>query len=113
MQTKSINPEEFELDVYGFSINIVSFVKTLEKSGKTNETINKLVIVSNGFYSDFTNIIEAETKHDKENYINESIKKAKLCLGMLESINLENGLLNEKVDLIIEVAGLIKKIERL
>ncbi len=110
MQTESVEHESIELKVFAFSVDVVSFVKSFEKTGKLNALINELLNQANGFYSNYVSAVEALGLIDKKKYLEESITNAKKCLELLQSIEVKKELLNEKVDLIIEVAELIKKI---
>ena len=110
MQTESVGHESLELKVFAFSVDVVSFVKSFEKTGKLNAFVNELLNRANGFYANYVSAEEALVGADKKKYLEESITNAKKCLELLQSIEVEKELLNEKVDLIIEVAELIKRI---
>ena len=111
MQTKTANLQSIELKVYAFSINVFSFVKTLDKAKKTNEHTNILLNLANSFYTNFLAAVEAKGEYEQKSFIEESKVQAKKCLSILQSFETENKFLNEKVDLTIEIAELIKKIE--
>ena len=110
MQTESVEHESLELKVFAFSVDVVSFVKSFEKAGNVNVLVNELLNQANGFYSNYVSAEEALGVTDKKKYLEGSIENAKKCLELLQSIEVKKGLLNEKVDLIIEVAELIKRI---
>ena len=99
-----------ELKVFAFSVDVLSFVKSVEKSENKNSELISLLNEANEFYSNFIAAEDTLDEHDKNSFYSESKKNAQKCLDLLQSIELENKFLNEKVDLIIEVAGLIKKI---
>jgi len=99
-----------ELKVFAFSVDVVSFVKSVEESEGANSTLKSLLNEANGFYSNFIDAEDSTGKYDKNSFYSESKKCAQKCLDLLQSIELESKFLNEKVDLIIEVAGLIKMI---
>lgn len=111
MQTKSIEHESLELKVFAFSIDVVSFVKSLEKSGITNTVTRSLLNLANGFYSSYLAAEKALGEYAKNCFFEESKENAKTCLELLQSIDVEKELLNEKVDLIIEVDELIRIID--
>ena len=110
MQTESVENESLELKVFAFSVDVISFVKSFEKKRAANVLVNELLNQANGFYSSYVSAEEALGFADKKKYLEKSIANAKKCLELLQSIEDEKELLNEKVDLIIEVAELIKKI---
>lgn len=110
MQTESVEHKSVELKVFAFSVDVISFVKTFEKTGKVNVLVNKLLNQANGFYSNYVSAEEALEINDKKWFLKKSIANAKKCLDLLQSIEVERELLNEKVDLIIEVAELIRRI---
>jgi len=111
MQTKSVKHESIELKVFAFSVNVISFVKSLEKAGIVNIVANNLLNMANEFYSNYLAAEEALGKYDKKSFLEESKMNAKRCLELLQSIEVKKELLNEKVDLIIEVAELIRRID--
>ena len=110
MQTESVEHESLELKVFAFSVDVISFVKSFEKAGKVNVLVNELLNQANGFYANYVSAEEALGLTDKKKYLEKSIANAKKCLELLQSIEVIKELLNEKVDLTIEVAELIKKI---
>jgi len=107
---ESIESENLELKVFAFSVDVISFVKSLEKSGKINSVFKNLLKVVNEFYSNYLDAEEALDEYDKSRFLEESKVNAEKCLELLQSIEVSNEFLNERVDLIIEVAELIKKI---
>ncbi len=108
MQAESIKNKNLELKVFAFSVDVVSFVKSLEKSGKTNPVLKSLLKTANEFYLYYLALEDAKGEDKKSSFLKETKQSAQKCLDLLQSINVENKLLNEKVDLIIEVAELIK-----
>ncbi|MEN8119129.1 MAG: hypothetical protein ABFS35_02235 [Bacteroidota bacterium] len=110
MQTKSIERESLELKVFAFSVDVVSFVKSLEKAGRVTVVINNLLNLANEFYLNYLAAEEALGEYDKKTFLEESKDSAKKCLKLLQSIKVEKEFLNEKVDLIIEIAELIREI---
>ena len=110
MRTESVEPEGLELKIFAFSVDVISFVKSFEKTAEFNVLVNTLLNKANGFYSNYVSAEDALEAADKENYLEQSRVNAKKCLALLQSIDVERELLNEKVDLIIEVAELIKRI---
>lgn len=111
MQTKTTDLQDIELKVYAFSINVFSFVKTLEKAGKANDAISYILNAANSFYANYLAAIEAKGKHEQNVFLGESKKNAEECLNGLQSFETDKRFLNEKVDLIIEIAELKKNID--
>jgi len=111
MQTKITDLQDIELKAYAFSINMFSFVKTLEKAGKADNTTTYLLNLANSFYTNYLAAVDAKSEYERKVFLEESKNIAEECLSVLQSFETENKFLNEKVDLIIEIAELNKNIE--
>lgn len=98
---------------YIFSINVISFAKTLQKINKDNDFVDRLVFLS-GNISDML----LDTK-DKNNYdeiianLQKSSTFAKNLLELLQSYKPEKVLLNEKIDIQIDNYQISEEINEL
>ena len=114
MQTELIENEGLELKVFAFSVDIISFVKTIEKQNEGSRIeLNSLLKAANDFYINYLHGEDAVGKYDKGSFFKDSVESAQECFNLLQTVKVEKQFLNEKADLIIEVSELIKKITRL
>jgi len=103
--------EALETKVYAFSINVLSFVKSMEKSGQEDEPLQILLHSAKQFYDLYLDFVDEEDTDSKPYILKECVKYGEKCLDILQNMGVPEEFLNEKVDLIIDVAGLIKAIE--
>ena len=100
--------------VYTYSIDIISFVKSLQKAGYKDGIISSLAVAA----GDFTNIVlDLEDLTDKNEILADLKKSANFadrCLNHLRKVDCkEAALLNEKSDLAVETFNLIQEIKGL
>ncbi|MCF6243309.1 MAG: hypothetical protein L3J74_18480 [Bacteroidales bacterium] len=103
--------EKMEVKVYAFSINVISFVKSMEKAGTGDEPLQILVHSAKQFYDLYIDYVDEEDEDTKPYVLKECLKYGNKCLDILQNMGVPEEFLNEKVDLVIDVAGLIKKME--
>ncbi len=98
---------------YIFSINVISFAKTLQKRGFEAEIVNNFVNLS-GNMAD-TLLDTADLKNTNEIIVNleKSSTFAQKLFQSLQDFKSEGTLLNEKVDLQIESHLILKRINSL
>jgi len=110
---KKENIAKFSNRTYIFSINVISFLKSLKKSSIENENTSYLA-QNIGLLSEIT--LDLEDLNDL-NEIIASLKKtsnfANKILDNLRSISCKKELLNEKSDLQVEIYSIIQEINDL
>jgi hypothetical protein len=104
--------ESLEVKVYAFSINVISFVKSMGKNGLGNEPLQVLLHAAKQFYDLYLDFADEEEQDSKPYILKECVKYGKKCLDILQNMGVPEEFLNEKVDLVIDVAGLIKELEK-
>ncbi len=103
--------ENMEVKVYAFSINVISFVKSMEKAGSVDEPLQILLYSAKQFYDLYLDFVDEEDEDTKPYVLKECLKYGHKCLDILQNMGVPEEFLNEKVDLVIDIAGLIKKME--
>lgn len=106
-----IDSETFEVKVYAFSINVFSFVKSMQDAGHDNILLQIVLQSAKDFYDSFLDYVDEEDEIFKENILENCLNFARKSFDVLQNMKVPDEFLNEKVDLVIDVAGLIKKIE--
>ncbi len=103
--------ENIEVEVYAFSINVISFVKSMQKAGSGNEPLQILLHSAKQFYDLYIDYADEQDEDTKPYIFEECLKYGKKCLDILQNMGVPEEFLNEKVDLVIDIAGLMKKME--
>jgi len=110
MSVEKIDLLELDTKVYTFSIQVISFIKSLEKQG-IYKSINSKTLQLAGRLS--TNFPEIED--EKEELVREGLidleKNATTCFSYLEGIECNNSLQNEKANLLIDAKEIISKVQ--
>ncbi|MBN1251337.1 MAG: hypothetical protein JXR51_16030 [Bacteroidales bacterium] len=100
--------DTLELKIYRFSINVFSFVKSLDKVNISNSQTQTMAELSNSLYSKFTDYEDAENQELKSKYLEECVKISLQCFELFKKVDFKDALLNEKVDLTIEASEISK-----
>ncbi len=114
-----MNPQISELiiglinRVYVFSIDAVSFVMTLEKSGQGSETTNQVRENIGKFSQKVSDLEDIPEKQKIVAGIEKSNNFAAKILENLQKIPCEKELLNEKTDLILRTFKIIEEIDEI
>lgn len=103
--------ESIEVKVYAFSINVISFVKSMEKAGLLDEPLQILLNAAKQFYDLYLDFVDEENRDTKPYILKECLKYGHKCWDILQNMGVPEEFLNEKVDLVIDIAGLIKIME--
>jgi hypothetical protein len=109
---KKIQNTDFEQRSYIFSINSVSFVKSMQKAGLQNEMTILLMKQSSQVSLKILDAYDIENEIEVNKLIIESLELLKSCHFLLQNIRVNDDklLLNEKADLQIEASFLVKDI---
>ena len=99
--------ETLELKIYRFSINVFSFVKSLEQIKISKNLTKDILNKSNSLYSKFLEYLDANEK-DVKKELEECVKISLQCFELFKNADFKDTLLNEKVDLTIEASEISK-----
>lgn len=106
-----VDIEHMEVKIYAFSINVISFVKSMEKAGLNNKPLQILLNSAKQFYDLYLDFADEEDFENKETILKSCTKYGHKCLEIMQNMDVPKEFLNEKVDLVIDVAELIRKLE--
>jgi len=106
-----LDVEALETKVYTFSINVVSFVKSMEQAGLKDKPLQMLMYSAKQFYDLYLDFVDEEDEESSLYILKECLTQGRKCLDILQNMGVHEEFLNEKVDLVIDVAGLIKELE--
>lgn len=104
---------KIESKIYIFSVDVYSFVKTLQDQNITNSNISGLFKESGQLYSSFLDLFENHIMKDKQVILNTCIDLSRSCAEKLSKIEVSGSNLNERVDLLIEVKEISRILEKL
>ena len=100
--------DSLELKIYGFSINVFSFVKSLEKLNFLKSETSEMAKISNSLYLKFLDYEDAKNNSDKIKELEDCVKISLRCFELFKNADFKDVLLNEKVDLTIEASEISK-----
>lgn len=108
-----LNSTDFEQRCYIFSINAISFVKSMQKAGLQNEKTILLMKLAAQVNSKISDAYDLENEELIKKVIAETLDLAKKCHEILMNLRAGNDklLLKEKADLQIETSFLVKDFE--
>ena len=104
---------KFSSRVYIYSIDIISFFKSLKKAGYEIPEIPYFANLIGKFSELILGIEDLNNFDQKIVELEKSSNFAAECLKLLQKIDCKNALLNEKSDLIIETYEIIKQISEI
>lgn len=103
---------ELDTKVYNFAVHVISFIKTLEKSG-FYETINlETLRIASELAIKFPNydtLSEIELKNELNDFYNET----NACFKLLKQVKCNHNFIDEKSNLLIEADQILKNIQEL
>jgi hypothetical protein len=105
--------QKLELKIYGFSVNVYSFVKTLIEKKISDKNTKALLNEANKLYSSYLDILEAIDKGNNSPDKSECIQISGECITLFQNIELTGAILNEKVDLAIEANEILRKLKEI
>ena len=103
MQTDTL-----ELKIYRYSINVFSFVKSLEKLNFSNSQTKLMAQTSNSLYSKFIDYEDAKDNESIIKNLEACVEISLKCFELFKNSDFKDLLLNEKVDLTIEASEISK-----
>ncbi|MDF1546306.1 MAG: hypothetical protein P1P88_00700 [Bacteroidales bacterium] len=103
--------KKLESRIYGFSVNVFSFVKTLINQNQSDQHTKGLLSGSNQLYALFLDVIDSQEDRVTE-ILSKCVQICSNCSTFLENIKVEKKLLNEKVDLTIEANELGRQLNK-
>jgi len=98
---------ELELKIYRFSVNVFSFVKSLDKLNVSKSLTKDILNSSNLLYSKFLEYVDTKDR-DVMSKLEECVKISLRCFELFKNADFNDVLLNEKVDLTIEASEISK-----
>ena len=99
--------------IYIYSIDFLSFVKSLKKKSLDNKIINHSLKLSNDIYNLINKADESENLNEIIIILKQIIHPAEIILKNLQDFKCKDELLNEKSDLTIDSYKIIEKINNL
>ncbi len=104
--------ETLSNQLYFFSINVVGFVKSLQKASLQTPQSIALIKSAGDLSMQFMDIDDITEETEQKKRVVLCLQRSKECLKLLQEIQVQNkNLLNEKVDLTIEAANILKTFE--
>jgi len=100
--------DTLELKIYRFSINVFSFVKSLEKLEFSNNQTRLMAQTSNSLYSQFIDYEDAKDNETIKKNLEACVEISLKCFELFKNTDFKDILLNEKVDLTIEASEISK-----
>lgn len=105
--------DELSNKTYIFSINVISFAKTLQKSGFDKQIVDNFVVLSGTIADIILDTVELKKKNEIIANLEKSSTFAKKLFELFQNFKAEGSLLNEKVDLQIDNQLIMKQINEL
>jgi len=105
--------EELGNRAYIYSIDNLSFAKTLQKKGFDTTVVNHIVQISGKLSTALMNATDSEDEYEKTSLLGKSLTFAKQNLKLLQDVQCKEALLNEKSNLIIETYEIVQELEGL
>ena len=105
--------EKLSNQAYIYSIDNISFAKSLRKIGYESKTESELVNFTGKLYNSLSETCDLNNKNKIIVELENSRIFANANLELLQEIKCKESLLNEKNDLIIETFEIIKNIEKI
>lgn len=105
--------EKLSNKVYIYSIDNISFAKSLQKKGFDISIVNHIVQISGKLSTALLDATDSKDADEISTLVNNSYNYAKQSLKLLQEVNCKDELLNEKANLIIETYEIIKQIEQI
>lgn len=105
--------DELSNKTYIFSINVISFAKTLQKSGFDKQIVDNFVVFSGTIADIILDTAELKKKNEIIANLEKSSTFAKKLFELFQNFKAEGSLLNEKVDLQIDNQLIMKQIDEL
>jgi len=111
----NIQETDLEQRSYIYTINVISFVKSMKKAGIENENLTKLMKFASDFGKIILDIIDIEDNNIIKTKLEKSLGLAKNCHELFMNIrcNENKELINEKADLQIETTYFVNTILKL
>ena len=103
---------KLESKIYIFSVDVFSFVKTLADRNISNPNTTALTKTSNRLYTKFLDIFES-APGDLKKIVSECREMASECAIILDKIEVEKKMLNERIDLLIESKEILKQLDEI
>jgi len=111
---KNINSTDFEQRCYFFSVNTISFVKSMQKAGFQDEKSLTLMKFAGSIGTKILDAYDIEDEKTVENIVVECKKLAENCHNLFQNIRCGNDklLLKEKAELQIDALKLSEDFEK-
>lgn len=105
--------DELSNKTYIFSINVISFAKTLQKKGFEKEIVDNFIVLSGTIADILLDTAELKKKNEIIANLEKSSTFAEKLFELFRDFKTEGSLLNEKVDLQIDNQLILKQINEL
>lgn len=105
--------KKLESMIYAFSVNILSFVKSLSDKNIASQNEKDLLNSANELYSLYLDILKNIEKGNNNPDIKDCILKSEKCASLIKNFELSGILLNEKVDLAIEANEILRLLRQI
>ncbi len=110
MSIEKIELLELDTKVYTFTVNVISFIKSLEKNGLFGGLLTKTIQVAACMSTDFPDM-EEEKMDILDEGLENLLRNANICFEYIDNISCNSKMSDEKANLLIDLDEILKKIK--